>query len=130
MTLNVATRNGLLPPSYSLLPIKRLAHMPSFTESAKRLLTAKSHRIYTLPVVVLMPHSRCNCRCVMCDIWKANQNKQELTRGDLARHLDVLRKLNVQWVVLSGGEALMHSNLWTLCELLAELNIKISLLST
>jgi MoaA/NifB/PqqE/SkfB family radical SAM enzyme len=89
-----------------------------------------THRIYTLPVVVLMPHSRCNCRCVMCDIWKANQNKQELTRADLARHLDGFRKFHVQWVVFSGGEALMHSNLWLLCELLAELNIKVSLLST
>jgi MoaA/NifB/PqqE/SkfB family radical SAM enzyme len=66
----------------------------------------------------------------MCDIWKANQNKQELTRADLARHLDGFRKFHVQWVVFSGGEALMHSNLWTLCELLAELNIKTSLLST
>jgi Fe-coproporphyrin III synthase len=104
--------------------------MPSFTESAKRQLARMTHRIYTLPVMVLMPHSRCNCRCVMCDIWQANQKKEELTRADLAHHLDALRALNVRWVALSGGEALMHSNLWTLCELLAELDIKISLLST
>lgn len=104
--------------------------MPSFTESARRQLTRMTHRIYSLPVVVLMPHSRCNCRCVMCDIWQANHNKQELMRADLARHLDDFHRLHVRWVVLSGGEALMHSNLWTLCELLAESNIKISLLST
>jgi MoaA/NifB/PqqE/SkfB family radical SAM enzyme len=96
----------------------------------KRQLALKNHRIYSLPVVVLMPHSRCNCRCVMCDIWKANKNAQELSRADLARHIDALRRFDVEWVVLSGGEALMHTNLWTLCELLKELPAKISLLST
>ena len=95
-----------------------------------RQLTLDTHRIYTLPIVVLMPHSRCNCRCVMCDIWKANQQRQELTRQDLAAHLETLRQQQVKWVVLSGGEALMHSNLWTLCALLAELGARISLLST
>jgi Fe-coproporphyrin III synthase len=99
-------------------------------ELALRQLTLMTHRIYTLPVVVLMPHSRCNCRCVMCDIWKANRNGQEITRDLLASHLDDLRRLRVRWVVLSGGEALMHSNLWTLCALLKELDIKITLLST
>ena len=99
-------------------------------EILKRLLTRTTHRIFTLPVVVLMPHSRCNCRCVMCDIWKANQNHQELSREDLARHVDAFRKLNVQRVVLSGGEALMHTHLWTLCKLLRDLRIKITLLST
>ena len=36
----------------------------------------------------------------------------------------------MEWVVLSGGEALMHSNLWALCEQLKELRVKITLLST
>ncbi len=99
-------------------------------EILKRWLTLRMHRILTLPVVVLMPHSRCNCRCIMCDIWKANQEKQELSRDDLAKHMAFFRKFNVRWAVLSGGEALMHSNLWTLCELLKELGLKITLLST
>lgn len=92
--------------------------------------TLTTHRIHALPVVVLLPHSRCNCRCVMCDIWQANRAGRELSRDDLAPHLAALRELNVHWVALSGGEALMHSNLWTLCELLKELEVKISLLST
>lgn len=104
--------------------------MPSPVEIAKRQLTLSTHRIHTLPVVVLMPHSRCNCRCVMCDIWKANKNMREISRDQLERHVATFRKFNVQWVVLSGGEALMHSNLWLLCELLKELRCKITLLST
>lgn len=100
------------------------------SEIVKRNVTLWTHRIHTLPVVVLMPHSRCNCRCVMCDIWKANDRQQELSRDDLAPHLETFGALGVRSVVLSGGEPLMHSNLWTLCELLEEQGVRITLLST
>ena len=96
----------------------------------KRLLTYATDTIYALPVVVLLPHSRCNCRCVMCDIWKANHIKKEITTEELSKHIDSFRKLGVKHVAFSGGEALMHSNLWKFCELLKSINIKISLLST
>jgi Fe-coproporphyrin III synthase len=101
-------------------------------ETLRRQATRATHRIHSLPQLVLMPHSRCNCRCVMCDIWQANAVKNELTREDLERQLPSLRDLHVQRVVLSGGEALMHQNLWLLCELLRELNpnLQITLLST
>ena len=96
----------------------------------KRLLTLTTHKIYQLPVLVLMPHSRCNCRCVMCDIWKANKNKNEISIELLQQHLEVFKKLKLRQVALSGGEALMHSNLWRFCELLHSIGVKISLLST
>ncbi|MBV9172686.1 MAG: radical SAM protein [Chloroflexi bacterium] len=99
-------------------------------ESLRRHQTFTTDRLHSLPMVVLMAHSRCNCRCMMCDIWLANANKRELTRADLEPHVASLRNLHVQRVVLSGGEALMHSNLWLLCELLRELPTKITLLST
>ena len=104
--------------------------MLSAAEVEKRQLTLTTHRIQTLPIIVLMPHSRCNCRCVMCDIWKANRHGQELARQDLAHHIAAMQQWQVRWVVLSGGEALMHTNLWTLCDLLKNLHVKISLLST
>src|SRR5262245_59982273 len=87
-------------------------------------------RVSALPVLVLMPHSRCNCRCVMCDIWKANANGREITSEDLAPHLDAFRRLGVQQVVLSGGEPLMHSNLWAFCAKLKALDARITMLST
>lgn len=99
-------------------------------EALRRQATFSTHHIHTLPIVVLMAHSRCNCRCVMCDIWQANAMRRELTRDDLAPHMADLRGLHVQRFVLSGGEALMHSNLWVLCELLKEMGSKITLLST
>jgi len=106
--------------------------MPTLMEIAKRSLTLTTHHILTLPIIVLMPHSKCNCRCVMCDIWKGNRNGQELSVDHISAQLNDIRRLNPKQVVLSGGEALMHKNLWHLCEALRSINpdIKITLLST
>jgi Fe-coproporphyrin III synthase len=96
----------------------------------KTLLTRATHKIHALPVLVLMPHSRCNCRCVMCDIWKSNHDKKEITTEELSKHIESFKKLGVKHIAFSGGEALMHSNLWKFCELLKTIDVKISLLST
>lgn len=104
--------------------------MTTPAEMLRRSLNRVTHRMHSLPVLVLMPHSRCNCRCVMCDIWKANRSGRELTAQDLSRHLHSVKRLRVQRVVLSGGEALMHTNLWALCALLADAQVRITLLSS
>lgn len=96
----------------------------------KSILTRLTDRIYTLPVLVLMPHSRCNCRCVMCDIWKANQERKELSIEWLKKHADTFASLGVREVVLSGGEALMHTNLWNFCAVLRERKMRVVILST
>lgn len=87
-----------------------------------------SHRITTMPVLVLNVHSRCNCRCIMCDIWKRD-SAEELSIDTLARHRESLRSLQVRWAVLSGGEALLHSNFPRLCRFLREEGIRITLLT-
>jgi MoaA/NifB/PqqE/SkfB family radical SAM enzyme len=66
----------------------------------------------------------------MCDIWKANRNGTSISEADLSRLLADFRKLRVEWVLLSGGEPLMHPNLWTLCAALRALPARITLLST
>lgn len=104
--------------------------MTSPWEIAKRVRTRSTNRIRSLPVLVLMPHGGCNCRCVMCDIWKANADSHELSVDDLEHHLASFRRLRVRRFVLSGGEALMHSNLFKLCEMLKRRRVKISLLSS
>jgi MoaA/NifB/PqqE/SkfB family radical SAM enzyme len=96
----------------------------------KRVRGRLTHELHALPVLVLEAHSACNCRCVMCDIWKANADRRELTRGDLERHLEAIRALGVRRIVLTGGEPLLHSNLWALCELLEAQGVRITLLTT
>jgi MoaA/NifB/PqqE/SkfB family radical SAM enzyme len=85
--------------------------------------------ITQLPILILFPHSRCNCRCLMCDIWRATTSA-ELAAVEVAGWLAEWRRLGVRRIVLSGGEALMHSHLWELCDQLRAADIGITLLST
>ena len=85
--------------------------------------------ITRLPLLILFPHSRCNCRCLMCDIWRSS-TRDEIAPGVIAERLQEWRALGVERVVLSGGEALMHSQLWELCAHLKGAAISITLLST
>jgi MoaA/NifB/PqqE/SkfB family radical SAM enzyme len=104
--------------------------LQSVAHTYKRYRTLQTHHISALPVVILMPHSACNCRCVMCDIWKDNKNLKQLTEADITDLLSSLKKLGTQQVVMSGGEALLNTNFFKLCEILKKENIKISLLTT
>jgi MoaA/NifB/PqqE/SkfB family radical SAM enzyme len=103
--------------------------MTSTVEMLLRRMSIATNRIYTLPVVVLMPHGGCNCRCAMCDIWKGNAEAKIISRGDVEGWLHDFRRLRVRQVVFSGGEPLLHPDLWGLCEPLRELPARITLLS-
>ena len=87
------------------------------------------HVIHDLPVLVVHAHSSCNCRCVMCDIWKTQEGKA-FRKADLEPHLASIRRLGVRWVVFSGGEPLMNAELPVLCEILRAENIRLTLLTT
>ncbi|HEY9534057.1 MAG TPA: radical SAM protein, partial [Mucilaginibacter sp.] len=104
--------------------------MQSIAHTYKRYRTLQTHHISALPVVILMPHSACNCRCVMCDIWKDNKNLKQLTPQDISGLLTSLKDFGTRQVVMSGGEALLNANFFELCKLLKLRGIKISLLST
>jgi Fe-coproporphyrin III synthase len=104
--------------------------MVTIVEAGRRLGTHLTHRIASLPILALSVHSACNCRCVMCDIWKANAEKREIAVEEIERHLDAIRALHVQRVMLTGGEPLLHANLWTLCDRLRALGIKVTLVTT
>jgi MoaA/NifB/PqqE/SkfB family radical SAM enzyme len=104
--------------------------LSSIAHTYKRYRTLQTHRISALPIVILMPHSACNCRCVMCDIWKDNKNLKQLTEADITDLLTSLKKLGTQQVVMSGGEALLNTNFFKLCEILKTAGIKVSLLTT
>lgn len=82
-----------------------------------------------LPILVLFPHARCNCRCVMCDIWKERESRQ-LTRSDVESLLPALLAKGTRQIVLSGGEPLMHQDLFALVALLKDSGLAITLLSS
>jgi Fe-coproporphyrin III synthase len=102
----------------------------SLYQTYQRYLTLQTDKISSLPIAILMPHSSCNCRCVMCDIWKGNHNLRQLDEKDISGLLHTFRKYQTRQVLMSGGEALLNPNFFRFCEILKSQNIKISLLST
>jgi len=86
-------------------------------------------RIRVLPILILNVHSRCNCRCLMCDIWKRTEDVQ-MDPADLERHRESIVALGVRQVVLTGGEPLMHRDLDKLCSFFSGLKIRMTLLTT
>lgn len=102
----------------------------SIYQTFKRYRSLQTHTISSLPIAILMPHNACNCRCVMCDIWKDNKNLKQLTENDIKDLLVSFKKLGTQQVLMSGGEALLNPNFFRFCEILRNQNIKVSLLST
>jgi MoaA/NifB/PqqE/SkfB family radical SAM enzyme len=86
------------------------------------------HRLNHLPILLLNIHTLCNCRCVMCDIWKRTEGR-ELPVADLERHRASMISLGVHQVVLSGGEPLLHRDLLGLCNFFRELGIRVTLLT-
>ena len=102
----------------------------SLVHTYRRYRTLQTDKISALPVVILMPHSACNCRCVMCDIWKDNKNLKQLTEQDITALLDSFKKFGTQQVVMSGGEALLNPNFFRFCEIVRKENINVTLLTT
>jgi MoaA/NifB/PqqE/SkfB family radical SAM enzyme len=82
-----------------------------------------------LPVVILNVHSRCNCRCGMCDIWKVSDSR-EMPVSFVARQRESFARLGVKWVVLSGGEPLLHSDLAGLCSVLRSWGTRVTVLTS
>ncbi len=54
---------------------------------------------------------RCNYRCRSCGVWRETANEEELSFDQVRRGLDVLRKLGVVELVLSGGNPLLRDDI-------------------
>jgi Fe-coproporphyrin III synthase len=89
---------------------------------------ASAHMIRALPVLVIFPHNQCNCRCVMCDIWRIRE-AQEITPADLERQLGSLRALGVRWTVFSGGEPQLNEKWSCLAQMLRVAGSRVTLLT-
>lgn len=86
------------------------------------------HRICTMPVVVIAPHNQCNCRCVMCDIWRIRQ-PEKITPEDLEQQLASFREFGVQWIVFTGGEPQMNDQLTFLAKMVRAEGIRVTMLT-
>lgn len=87
-----------------------------------------AHRIDALPVLVIFPHNQCNCRCVMCDIWRIRE-AQQITPANLEQQMSAFRKLDVRWVVFSGGEPQLNEKWSQLAQMVRQAGSRVTLLT-
>ncbi len=66
----------------------------------------------------------------MCDVWKNNRELDELPARLVEKHKSDLQRLEIKRVILTGGEPLMHGNLWRICRIFKDLGIHITLESS
>lgn len=85
--------------------------------------------ISRLPVLVINPHSLCNCRCAMCEIWK-RPAAEEIGPEQFDGMLPDIEALGVEWVVFSGGEPLLDRDLFRKSRQLRMRGIRTTLLSS
>lgn len=66
------------------------------------------------PIIEITNH--CDLECPICIVW--NRHDAHLTRAELARILDTLRRAEgtVELALLSGGEPTLHPDFFELCE--------------
>lgn len=103
--------------------------MRSIVARLRRIFKPVRHTITHLHALAIMPTHRCNCRCIMCDYWKQDEPGEELTLEKVESLDDDLKSLGTPWVILSGGEALMHKGLWPICRYLKSRGHRTSLLT-
>jgi MoaA/NifB/PqqE/SkfB family radical SAM enzyme len=53
---------------------------------------------------------KCNYRCAGCNVWK-EQDQGELAAEDIKKGLDVLKKLGIAELVISGGDPLLRDDI-------------------
>ena len=82
-----------------------------------------------LPVLVINPHSLCNCQCAMCEIWK-RRTADEIAPDQFDLMLPAIEALRVEWVVFSGGEPLLDRDLFRKSRQLRMRGIRTTLLSS
>ena len=81
-----------------------------------------------LPLATLYLTERCNSRCVTCDYWRTGG--VDLSVDAVVRLLPDLKRLDTQWVMLSGGEPLIHPEWASIALLLKSHGLKVGLLTS
>ena len=78
----------------------------------------KAARILKCALLPNRPHhvqwfitKRCNYRCKGCNVWREQDNIEELTTDEIKRGLDILRQLGTIEVVFSGGAPLLREDI-------------------
>lgn len=63
---------------------------------------------------IFLTHSvtaKCNCRCKICNVWRANSKTDDMSTHEIFRMLEEARRLNFVAYIALGGEPLMRPDI-------------------
>jgi Fe-coproporphyrin III synthase len=84
----------------------------------------------TTPLTVAIDiTSRCNSKCVYCEVWKKEDFSRDLTPEDIDRIVDQADEAGVRSIVLSGGEVTAYKDLFRLLGDLRKRGFNVTLLT-
>jgi MoaA/NifB/PqqE/SkfB family radical SAM enzyme len=90
----------------------------------------KNFREPTAPLTVAVDiTSRCNSRCVYCEVWKKKDFSKDLTPEDVDRIVDQAEEAGIRNIILSGGEVTVYRDLFRLLRDLKEREFHVTLLT-
>jgi MoaA/NifB/PqqE/SkfB family radical SAM enzyme len=73
--------------------------------------------------------SKCNLRCIMCDIWKLPRNpgSNELEYSEICSIIDSMREWGVYKLVITGGEPLLRKDIFEIINYAAKAEITVDM---
>ena len=71
----------------------------------------------------------CNYKCKHCYNSSGDKKTTEFTTEEFNKIINEFLKFNIKSVVLSGGEALLHSYIWKFIDILKTYNLDVTLLT-
>jgi MoaA/NifB/PqqE/SkfB family radical SAM enzyme len=115
---------------------KRVIHRGADALNPSRLLSnalvqlnERTHRTWTLPILLYAPTSRCNSRCVSCEYWRTD-GASDLRRDEIAILCRDLPSLRTKLVVFTGGEPLVREDVFELADLFRAQGVLLHLLTS
>lgn len=84
--------------------------------------------------IELLLSSRCNMKCVMCNVWKLgitnpNIQEKELSIPELNNLIDELSRLGTKVIYLSGGEPLLKKEIFSIIRIAKAKKIKVGMIT-
>lgn len=96
--------------------------------SVRALLNLSSDRLFSLPVAILYITDKCNSRCISCDYWRYGRTHMSI---DLVRRLaGELPRSGARYVLLSGGEPLMHPQWFVIAATLKHAGLRVAMVTS
>lgn len=71
----------------------------------------------------------CNLRCKHCYNNSSSEGKKVLSYDQIIKAVDKIRNYQIKTIILSGGEALLHTDIWDIVKYLKSRDMKVLLLS-